>query len=103
MEIKFKSSDLRELYETGSSKKHKKLEKRIIKSYIEAIEILKAAFTIYDLWHDPSLHFEKMQGFPNRFSARITGKYRLEIEVAWKNAGKTIGIFNIDKISKHYQ
>jgi len=50
----------------------------------------------------PPLHFEKLQGYKNRYSLRVTLKWRLEFEIEWKNEEKTIGKIYICELSQHY-
>jgi len=50
----------------------------------------------------PSLNFEKMQGYKNRYSARLNKKYRLEMTIRWINDKCTIGIIGLEDISNHY-
>jgi proteic killer suppression protein len=51
----------------------------------------------------PSLHFERLRGTEKRFSLRITRKYRLEVEIDWEIEEKTMGIVEIEELSKHYE
>jgi proteic killer suppression protein len=44
-----------------------------------------------------------MKGYQSRFSLRITRKYRLEIEIEWENQEKTVGVVEIEELSKHYE
>lgn len=66
------------------------------------IQQLEAAINIYDLWKTPSLNFEKLEGFENRYSVRIDNKWRLEMEIRWMDEKKTKGTIYIAEISKHY-
>ena len=101
MEIYFSNKKLERLYETGSSRKYR-LDKSVIDSFFEVIAIFEAAKDIYDLWKQPSLNFERLQGCDNRYSARLTRKWRLEISIEWTNETMTIGIIGIEEISSHY-
>jgi len=74
----------------------------VVKKFVKVMAILEAAYDIYDLWSFTSLHFEKLKGYKNRFSARISQKWRLEMEINWENEEKKIGIINVIDISKHY-
>lgn len=44
METTFQNKNLEELFETGKSKKYKKVPKNIIEEFIEAVEFLKDEF-----------------------------------------------------------
>ena len=101
MEFKFNNKELEALYTSGKSKKMK-LTSDIIEKFFARIQQIEAANTIYDLWNDKGLNFEKLQGHPNLYSMRLKMKYRLEMEIEWKNNEKTIGDFTITKISNHY-
>ena len=63
---------------------------------------LEASDTIYDLWNTPSLNFEKLEGYINRYSIRLTRSWRLEFELIWENEEKTIGKIIVVELSKHY-
>lgn len=102
MEFKFQNKDLNDLYHKGKSKKYK-IQPTVLRKFFMAIQHVEAADTIYDLWKTVSLKYEKLQGFEKRYSIRLTDQWRLEIEVDWQDEGKTKGIFNIVKLSKHYE
>jgi toxin HigB-1 len=102
VEIKFLDKDLRNLYTSGKSRKHR-LQPSVLQSFFEVMASLESSKDIYDLWKEPSLKFEKMKGCENRFSLRITRKFRLEVELKWENDDKTVGVVGVDKISTHYQ
>ena len=66
------------------------------------ISQLEAANNIYDLWQKPSVNFEKLPGFENRYSLRLDRKWRLEIEIEWENKEQTRGKVYIVEVSCHY-
>ncbi len=101
MEFNFENKDLEKLYVDGRSKKYK-LPNDIIDKFFARIQQIEAATTIYDLWKNKGLNFEKLQGQKNLYSMRLKLKYRLEIRIEWLNKEKTIGNFNIVEISNHY-
>ncbi len=101
MELVFNNKKLKELYETGKSNKYK-LNKNIVKNFFELIAILEASNDIYDLWKMPSLNFERLKGFQDRYSARINRQYRLEMTIEWKDTERIIGVIVIEEISSHY-
>lgn len=101
MEIVFNNKKLESLYTTGKSTKYK-LEPRIISSFYEVVAILESSKDIYDLWQFPGLNFEKLQGYETRYSARISGKWRLEMTIDWQNDEMTIGILGFEEITNHY-
>jgi toxin HigB-1 len=101
MEFTFKNKDLEKLYITGKSKKLK-LPNDIIEKFFARIQQIEAANDIYDLWNDKGLNFEKLKGSENSYSMRLKIKYRLEMDIDWKNNELTIGDFIITDISNHY-
>ena len=101
MEYCFKNKHAADLYNTGRSRKYK-LQAGILKKFFMRVQQIEAAEDIYDLWKTPSLNFEKMQGYENKFSIRIDDKWRLDLSIDWKNEEKTKGILNIIELSKHY-
>jgi len=48
------------------------------------------------------LKFEKLKGYENQYSMRLTGKYRLEMKIEWQDTDQTIGFFYLVTISNHY-
>ena len=70
---------------------------------MKRITSIENADTIYDLRIPPSMSFESLDGYENRFSIRIDRKYRLEFEIDFEDAEKTKGKVSILEISKHYE
>ena len=70
--------------------------------FFEVMAILEAAKNIHDLWKLPSLHFERLQGEANRYSVRLTRKWRLEMSIEWTDERMTVGTIAIEEISSHY-
>ena len=101
MRVEFKNKSLIQLYETGKSRKYN-LQQDILKKFFMRLQQLEAAINIYDLWKTPSLNFEKLEGFENRYSVRLSKRWRLEVEIDWEDKEKTKGIIYIVDISKHY-
>ena len=99
----FADRHLQELYEQGRSKKFKFIDKVLAKKFVERIGRIEAAVNIYDLMEPPSMRFEALKGYANRFSIRLDGKYRLEFEIDFANEEKTGGFVRIVKVSKHYE
>jgi len=102
MEVLVKNKELQKLYETGKSKKYP-LPKNIIDEFTYCVQVLEAAETIYDIWNDKSLKFEKLKGTENSYSLRLNKKYRLEMDIDWINQECTIGIVEVTEISNHYK
>ena len=102
MKWDFADRHLQELYEKGRSKKFGFVDKVLAKKFVERIGRIEAAVTIYDLREPPSMNFETMEGYENRFSIRLDLKHRLEFEIDFEDAKKTVGFVRIVTVSKHY-
>jgi proteic killer suppression protein len=101
LQIQFKSKHLLELYTKGKSKKYD-VPRNIAVKFVKVVTMLEAAQDIYDLWRLSSLNFEKLKGHANRFSARLSQKWRLEMEIDWEDEEKTTGTVLISDLSSHY-
>ena len=101
VEFEIRNKNLFDLYYKGKSKKYK-LHNYVIKKFSMIIQSLEASPNIYDLWKTASLNFERLKGYENRYSVRLTNKLRLEMEIIWNDEEKTIGKIFILEISKHY-
>ena len=101
MNVHINDKELLKLYETGSSKKLR-LTETVIDKFFATIKKIESATSIHDFWKDSGLRFEKLRGFKNRYSMRLTGKFRLEMKIELKNIDNTVGEFIIEVISSHY-
>ena len=101
MEFEIRNKNLFDLYYKGKSKNHK-LQNDVIDKFFMRMQQLEASHNIYDLWKTASLNFERLKGYENRYSVRLTNKWRLEMEIIWNDEEKTIGKIFILEISKHY-
>ena len=101
MKVLINNKELIKLYETGKSLKLR-LPDNVIDKFFATMQKIESASDIYDLWRNPSLKFEKMKGSQNSYSVRLTGKYRLELDIDWNDDSKTTGTFFINSISTHY-
>ncbi len=102
MEVQIDDKELIKLYETGKSRKLR-LPEHVVDEFLAVLQELDAALTIHDLWNKhPKRKFEKLKGHSDRYSMRLTGKYRIEMQVDWTNDEKTVGIFHIDDVNNHY-
>ena len=102
MEFIFANKILIDLYTIGKSKKIK-LSKNLVKKFIERINRIEAADTINDLRNPPSMKFERLEGYENRFSIRLNIEYRLEFEIDFEDSEKLRGKATIPRVSKHYK
>lgn len=102
MEAYFTNKELEKLYTTGTSRKYP-LQSDITRKFVMCVRKIMAAEDIHDFWRDPSLNFERLRGYENRYSMRLNQKWRLEMEIDWQNDEHTIGIFSLEDISNHYK
>ena len=102
MEFDFKTKYLEELYTKGQSKKIK-LPEGIAEKYLDRINRIEAAETINDLRMPPSMRFERIKGYKNRFSIRLNDQYRLEFDIEFSDKENTMGKVLIMCVSDHYK
>ena len=103
MEFGFSNKYLVELYTKGRSRKYSFMDKVLCNKLVERINRIEAAKDIFDLRNPSSMEFGKLAGYPNRFSIRITRKYRLEFEIEFEDKKRTFGRVLIVNVSKHYE
>ena len=101
MEVFLNNKELEKLYTTRESRKLK-LEKQVVDKFLATIQKIEAAIAIKDLLADNGLRFEKIKNTQKSYSMRLSGKYRLEMEVEWLDEANTIGKFFLKEISNHY-
>ena len=101
MKFKFKNSKYVDLYENGKTKKLS-LPKGLPKKFFERMNRIGAAVDINDLREPPSMHFEKLQGFEDRFSIKLNDQYRLVFEIDFSDEERLQGKVTVIGISKHY-
>ena len=101
MECEFRNKKLQELYIKGKSKKYR-LPNHIVVEFVKAVDHCRAVSTINDFRKTSSKKFKKLQGYKNRFSIRLSRKYRLEMEIEWEDEKQTTGKVFIVELSKHY-
>lgn len=102
MKVKIDNKHLIELYTTGASRKYR-VPANVAVEFVAAVRELQSAVTIYDIWNEhPKRKFERLKGHTNRYSMRLTGKYRLELSANWTDANNTIGDFTVEDVSNHY-
>jgi len=101
LDVYLDDKEIHKLYTTGKSIKLS-LPEQVVEKFFASVQKMQAAENIYDFWKDPALNFKKLQGHENRYSMRLSSKYRLEIEIEWLDKEKTKGNFRLKKISAHY-
>ena len=103
MEWKLANKHMKDIYTKGGSKKFKFMDRKLCEKFVERVGRIEAAETIFDLREPPSMKFEALQGYENRFSIRLDGKHRLEFEVDFEDEDRTFGFVTVVTVSKHYQ
>jgi proteic killer suppression protein len=101
LDVFLDDKELERLYESGKSKKLR-LPDQVTEKFFSVIQKIEASVNIYDLWADKGLKFERLKGSEKLYSMRLSGKYRLEMEVEWKDDKQTVGKFHLLTISNHY-
>ena len=101
MEVHLSKKELEKLYTTGKSSKLK-LPSLVIDKFFATIQKIEAAMSIRDLLADNGMRFEKLKGTKDRYSMRLSSKYRLEMEIEWLDDKLTVGKFYLHTISNHY-
>ena len=105
MIIEFDDKALEELYECGSTKDHKykKLSQDVVKQYIKAVNYIKAARRIEDLYTIKSLHYEKKKGdLKGVETVWLNAQYRLFFKSSPDDNGNIVNAL-LQEISKHYE
>ncbi|MDA3832364.1 MAG: type II toxin-antitoxin system RelE/ParE family toxin [Spirochaetales bacterium] len=103
MEWELANKHLEDIYAKGGSKKFKFMDKKLCGKFVARVGVIEAAETIFDLREPPSMEFEALQGYDNRFSIRLDKKHRVEFEIDFEDEDKTFGFVTIVTVSKHYQ
>lgn len=105
MTIEFNDPALEELYTDGSTKdtKYRKLSKENVKQYVKAVNYIRSARRIEDLYSIKSLHYEKKTGdLKGTETIWINHKYRLMFTSYPNEKGMIVNVI-IYQISKHYE
>ncbi len=106
MEIIFEKDYLEQLYQEGKAKNKKyRFQKTLIKKYKNAIDKLRVANNIEDLFPIKSLNYEKLIGDKKGLeSIRIDQKYRIEFTSSIEGQNPNcITICSIVELSNHYK
>lgn len=104
MEITFDKDYLSELYYNGkcSDKKHR-LQPQIVKGYVKAINALRGAGSVEDLYRFKSLHYEMLVGDKKGIeSIKVNDQYRVEFKSTKIHGETLVTICNILELSNHY-
>jgi len=101
LEVHIDDKDLLKLYSGETPRKLRGLPPQVVEKFFAAVQLLMTANSITDLWKFPGYNFEKLKT-KGICSMRLSGKYRLEMEVEWTNTEQTIGKFTLTAISNHY-
>ncbi|MEY3501742.1 MAG: hypothetical protein RL308_3415 [Bacteroidota bacterium] len=106
MEIEFEQDYLRDLYIEGKTKGKKySFQPPVILQYKKAIDKLRAAERIEDLFPFQSLNYEKLRGDKLGLeSVRVNDKYRIEFKSRIEGEEPfLITICSITELSNHYK
>ena len=106
MEIIFEKDYLEQLYQDGKVRNKKyRFQSTVIKKYKDAIDKLRAANQIEDLFPIKSLNYEKLKGDKKGLeSIRVDQKYRIEfISSIEGEEPNCITICSIVELSNHYK
>ena len=105
MQLKFEEDYLRDLYSMGKTKdKHHRFQPQVVRGYQKALNLLKMANRIEDLFVFSSLNFESLSGNKSgRYSIRANGQYRIEFLIENEGDQMQVSICNILELSNHYQ
>jgi len=105
MNIYNADESLIELLEEGctNNKKYKKLSKDVVKGFVKAINHLKAAQRIEDLFQIGSLHYERLKGDLKDYeSVRCNVRWRLIFKSSAIGGSLVITEVELIEISDHY-
>lgn len=106
MVIEFEKEYLEELYIEGKSKSKKyRFQPSVVKQYKQAIDKLRPALRIEDLFVIRSLNYEKLSGNKKDLeSVRVNDQYRIEFRTTVEGEEpNTITICSIVELSNHYK
>lgn len=96
-------SDLRELYENGTSKKYKEVERNreLMNGFLRAVKIMAEANTINDLTCYSFLHYEQLKHQLSGYSSvRLSNRYVHRLIFRESDNGIVIKLIEID--NTHY-
>ncbi len=105
MNITSEDEALLEIYVNGktSDKKYKKLPPQVIKGFIKAVNYMKAARRIEDLFRVKGLNYEALVGDrKGQESVRCNGAWRLIFQSSPKDGSVIITEIELFEISHHY-
>ena len=106
MVIEFEKEYLEEMYVEGKTKNKKhRFQPSVIKQYKQAIDKLRPANRIEDLFPIRSLNDEKLSGNKQGLeSIRVNNQYRIEFRTSLEGEEpNTITICSIVELSNHYK
>ena len=102
MKITYEKQYLEDLYTTGKTKKHS-FQKDVSKKFKQAIDKLRVANRIEDLFVINSLNYKILNGKKKGISSvRVDQHYRIEFLVSTEGTDPEITICSIVELSNHY-
>lgn len=105
MHINTDNEALLELYTTGKSddKRYKKLSKSTISGFVKAVNMIKNANRIEDLFQHKGLNYERLGGDLKGFeSVRCDKKYRLMFKSSTLDNSIIVTEVELFEITNHY-
>lgn len=105
MNVTTENKALLELYTTGKSndKRYKKLPKATVSGFVKAINLIKNAKRIEDLFQHKGLNYERMKGDLKDFeSVRCDKRYRLMFKSTALDNSIVITDVELFEITDHY-
>ena len=97
MLFRFADEKLEKLYLHGTGSK--KYPEGVVEVFLRRVRTIEGATDERDMRALKSLHFEKLKGFKNRYSMRLTKTWRLILTFEKNKDGKIVVII---EINKHY-
>lgn len=93
MDVRFGDKDLETL--ENDERATAGFSQAIVKAFRRRIQLIRAAPDERDFYALKSLHFERYQAIPGRYSMRLNDQYRLMLEFEGRASEKTVVIVGI--------
>lgn len=98
MQVSFRTSRLRECYESVN-KAQRQWDEKVARRYVERVNVLKAAKSADDLYKIPSLRFHPMEGNKKgTYSVTLIDRWRMEVSFH----DEAFTIVRVEEVSQHY-
>ena len=93
MDVRFSDKDLEAL--ENDERATAGFSQAIVKAFRRRMQLIRAAPDERDFYALKSLHFEKYQAVPGRYSMRLNDQFRLMIEFESRSREKTVVVVEI--------